>query len=177
LEEYEMRTSSVGVAVAESMEGFKPTEDEFRQIYRIRMQMEDASSVGPPGGAAAGVRRPSFTERENQANEQIKAVLGETRFAEYERAQDVVYQTLVQLGERYELPKENVLKGHEALRHFRLQEEAIDSNPNLTAQQRRQALQSLKAQTQAALTQTFGQRAVTALVRDGGVWDDAVEWE
>src|SRR5688572_24642317 len=41
LDEYEMRTTNVAPNMQSSLEGFNPTEDEFKTIYRIRKAIEE----------------------------------------------------------------------------------------------------------------------------------------
>ena len=57
-------------------------------------------------------RKRQFSEREKQQaakkemDNQLKNILGESRFADYERAQDWAYQGIYRVAERYELPKD-----------------------------------------------------------------------
>ncbi len=162
LEEFEMRTSSVGVGLSEALADFKPSEEEFRQIYRIRRQLDEADSGRVLGGVA--VRRAA-ADRERQVEEQIKGVLSPTRYAEYQRSLDPIYQELLPLAARYGLSNEAVLRGYESLRQAQEQEVSIRSNRSLRPQQRREALASLQARRDQALSSAFGEKAARAFKR------------
>jgi hypothetical protein len=163
LEEFEMRTSPLGVDLTETLTDFQATEAEYRQIFRIRKQLED-------GDAATAALSP--VERETRAEEQIKALLGETRYAEYERAQDPAYQELTQLGQRYGLSKESIERGYTALSQFRAQQERIEDNDDLSAEQQEAALKALRVQLEKNLTDTFGEKAARAFKRQSDLFLD-----
>jgi hypothetical protein len=162
LEEFEIRTSGVGVGLSEALADFKPGEEEFRQIFRIRRQLDEADSGRVLGGGAA---RRALGDRERQVDEQIKGLLGAPRYAEYQRSQDPIYQELLPLAARYGLSKEAVLRGYESLRQSSEQEEEVRTNRSLSQEQRREALTSLQARRDQTLSSTFGEKAARAFKR------------
>lgn len=162
LEEFEMRTSRVGVGLSEALTDFKPSEEEFRQIFRIRRQVDEADSGRVLGGVAA---RRAQADQERQVEEQIKGLLGPARHAEYQRSQDPIYQELLPLAARYSLSKEAVLQGYESLRQSSEQEESVQTDRSLSPEQRREALAALQARRDQALSSAFGEKAARAFKR------------
>jgi len=163
LEEFEMRTSSSFASRLNSeFREFKPTEQELRELFRLQTEIEDPT--GGPG--AAGRQDPGeIAQRQNEEREKIKAVLGEERFAEFERAQDGNYRSLAQLGERYNLPKENILQAYQIQQAMNSQLQQLSADPNQNPQDRRQSIQAIMAQNQEALKQLLGDRAYKVLSR------------
>ena len=139
LEDYDIRTSAtakqLGAALATY---FRPSESEFRQIYRAKTEYEDAiqqlsaltaSPAGPVEGADPKVlaqQRAAERQALEQArasaqarlDEQIKSALGDERYSEYQRSQDRPYDLLARLGMRYGLPQEKVLEAYEFQKSF-----------------------------------------------------------
>jgi hypothetical protein len=165
-EEFEMRTSSsFANRLNSEFREFKPTEKELRELFRLQTEIED-----PIGGTArvgvTGRQDPSeIAQRQNEEREKIKAVLGEERFAEFERAQDGNYRSLAQLGERYNLPKENILQAYQIQQAMNSQIQQLSADPNQNPQDRRQAIQTITAQNQETLRQLLGDQAYKVLSR------------
>jgi hypothetical protein len=138
---------------------FNPTEKELRELFRLQTETEDLTG-GTGRAAGTGVQNANeIAQRQSEAREKIKAVLGEERFAEYERAQDGNYRSLSQLGERYNLAKEAILQAYQIQQAMNSQVQQLLGDPNQNPQQRKQAIQTVTAQNQEALRQALGDRA------------------
>jgi hypothetical protein len=139
LEDYDLRTSPTAKQLSASLATyFRPTEEEFRQMFRAQRGYEDAigrlstaptqaaQPVDPADRQALAQQRAA--ERQaldqarssalNQMNEQLKTALGEERYTEYQRSQDRTYDLLARLGLRYGLPQETVLQAYELQKSF-----------------------------------------------------------
>src|SRR5581483_364126 len=81
----ELRTSPLAAQLREQLAGFAATDDEFRLLYRLERDH--------PGGAT---------------DDQLRATLGDARFAAYRRATDPDHQFAVRLAARLGLPAEMV---------------------------------------------------------------------
>jgi hypothetical protein len=147
-DQYEMRTSNAGMALRESFGSFHPSEEEYRAIWSARKKSEDSTA-------------------RNWSNAQIKAALGEQRFAEFERSQDASYRSLTQLAERYGLPQDTALKGYDLQKNYRQQVERVRDDSSLTPPQRKEALAALKAESGRSMVEAFGERAARAFLRYG----------
>lgn len=146
LEDYDIRTSSTAKSLSSKLATyFRPTEDEFRQIFRAQRQYEQAverlSDPQIPGAVPENApenpvdkqalaqqraaERKAVEEARSaaqaQLNEQLKSSLGEERYTEYQRSQDRTYDLLARLGLRYGLPQEKVLEAYELQKSFKPQ--------------------------------------------------------
>jgi hypothetical protein len=159
LEEYEMRASRLGAELAESLALFQPTEEEFRQIFRIRRQAEQTqtSELQPGQGA-------------DDLELKLKAALGEQRYAEYVRAQDPTYDELRRLAERYGLAQSQVDQAFDALKPLIQQAEQIEAEAELDPARQAQTLKQLKAQVDRLLIEHLGERAARSFRRHSSVF-------
>jgi hypothetical protein len=139
IEDYDIRTSPTAKQLSDKLATyFRPSEAEFRQLFRAKRDYEDtierlsataAQPVPAPEGADANaIAQQRAAQRQaldqarssalNQMNEQLKTALGENRYTEYERSQDRTYDLLARLGLRYNLPQDTVLQAYEAQKSF-----------------------------------------------------------
>lgn len=77
LEDYQLRHSGVAGRMANELDGFNPSEQEFRALFRIRKQIEDEFGLTQNDrlGSAATAKW----------EEELRNLLGDARFADYER--------------------------------------------------------------------------------------------
>jgi hypothetical protein len=182
MDEYEMRTTNVAQNMRSSMEGFNPTDEEFKTIFRIRKAIEEpyggllgaGAALDAQGNVVASNQR-SYTDRRNEMNEKIKEALGPERAKQYELSQDYNYRTLKQFGDRFGLGQEVVMQSYELQQAYRDQQRQLRSNQSLTPEQRTAALQELKANHDSQFNQLVGDRAAKAFHENrGGSIEDGV---
>lgn len=164
LEAYEMRTSSTTSRLRQAMTLMDASEDEFRTIYRIQQQYNDQinpTNVGYIGPDFMQQRQAAMTK----AATEVKAAIGDARFAEYIRASSNEYQQLVRIGQRENIPNETLLRTYN-LRETMAQESAkIVADPALSAQDKRAAVQALGQTARAQILGTLGNTAGDAYAR------------
>jgi len=80
---------------------FDPNEQEFRDIFKLKKPFDDDYSN--LFGMAAGTKEEKDKRKaaEKEMNDQIKATLGDDRYAEYTRAQDYAYQGIYRTTDRF----------------------------------------------------------------------------
>lgn len=164
LEDYEMRSSSLAAHLSESLALFQPTEEEYRLIFRIRQQAQQADH------AEAGELQPDENRQELEA--QLKAALGEQRYAEYQRAQDPTYEELRHLAQRYSLPQDSTDQVYEALKPLLQKAEQIEMDDTLDEAQQNRALRQLRAQINRLLVERWGERAARAFRHYSDLFSD-----
>ncbi len=167
LEEYELRASSTATRLAAQLSQFNPFPEEFRQIARIRKAIDE------PFGGALTVRSTEQSpeanaQRQKESNEQIRGILGEERFAEYERSQDYNFTRLATLGERYNIPKESVLKAYEIQKTANERFQKVNADGALSNDQRQEAYRAVQSEIAAGLTEALGEKAFKAFSRRNG---------
>jgi hypothetical protein len=98
-----------------------------------------------------------------KADEQIRAVLGDERFAEYKRSQDSYYTRLLAASERYGFEKDAAIKAYEMQKEMQRQQTQISRDMTLTPQQRSAAMNDLRSNHEKALAGVIGERPAKAM--------------
>ena len=150
------------------MSAFDPSEQEFRSIFALQRQF-DLQNVnnGNPGDDTASQQRASA---ETALQAQIRATLGEARYADYQRAQDGNFRQLASLTERLELPKETTVAVYNLSKDMQKRAQQINSDSTLNTEQRARALSDLAGEANTKITAALGQRGYDAYRENGGWW-------
>jgi hypothetical protein len=181
LEDYDLRTSPTAKQLGSSLATyFRPSEDEFRQIFRARRTYEEALEklsatqtprTAPPADPAerAAYAQQRAAERQaieqaraaaqTQMNDQLKTALGDSRYTDYERSQDRSFDMLARLGTRYSLPQETVLQAYELRKSFNSRQGQSAQPPDRAA---------LQKQFDEELAAILGEQAARGLRRANG---------
>ncbi len=91
--EYQVRDSRLAQQMRNSMEAFDYSEQEFRDIFRLRQATE--------GTDFRFTDRASFEEQRAISEQRVKDYLGPDRYEAYARAQDPTFRALQSIGDRY----------------------------------------------------------------------------
>jgi len=148
-QEYTKRTSPQA-GWAQNLPGFEATEEEYRALNQLR--------------AATPVNQT------NQFNAQAQALLGEERFAAFQRGQDPRFAEIVALAGRCQLPTNAVELLYQQRVTAEQQCAQVRSNPALSAGERRTLLQVIQSETRQQLLNTLGETAGEAYLRHHGDW-------
>ena len=161
LEEYELRFSETSNNMRSQMSGFQPNEEEFRRIFRLQQTYDKdfEQAYDMRDEAAQGVLAS-----------EIQKVLGPARFAEYQRAQDGDYRALLQLGERLAMPVDVANKVYNMKQAAERVKYQVESNPNLTDEQRAQIVAALAKETTRSVQASMGNPAYKVYQDNGGQW-------
>ncbi|MBL9186053.1 MAG: hypothetical protein JNK23_01105 [Opitutaceae bacterium] len=157
LEDYEMRTSTITSRLRTGLTLMDATEAEFQAIYRAQQPFADLLNPPSIGGSIRFTAEDSRlrTEAQNKINDQIKAALGEQRYADYARASNYDYQNLHRLAQRDNIPVEAINRAYD-LRLPAAQESMRIHDARLDPAARNAALQALAATTKAKLVANLG---------------------
>lgn len=172
LEEYQLRHSPVADTLRHRLDGFNPTPEEFRTLFRLYQAFDElmgeelASTNDGPAEARAG----ALEQAKAALEEEIQQALGPARYAEYQRAQDDSYRTLLQLAARFDLAPDLAGRVYEMKQTAEKERQAVLASPNLTDQQRQAALQALAAETQRSVAELLGERVWGAYGQVAGQW-------
>jgi hypothetical protein len=169
-DEYLMRTSSTAQSLRSQLVGFDPTEQEFRAIYKVQEAYDTLYGVygtAPRSGVDAAQMRQAA---DRKLLDDVKALLGPERGAEYERSRDYVYQSAVQIARRMDLPKEAANTVYNLNKETMARANAIRSDQSLTAPQRQEQLQALSNEANQKAISTLGERGHASYVESGGNW-------
>ena len=167
LADYELRTSPAADRVRSALTLFPATEDEYRAIVRLQNTFDDQSPPPLNGffDPAGAQHRAALS---NQLIEDIRAVIGDARFADYLRDTSYEFRQLTELVRREELPPESAKLTWNLREQVARESNRILDDPALGAAQQRAALQALAQSTRAQFNLTLGGTAgpVYAAVAD-----------
>jgi uncharacterized protein (DUF2126 family) len=93
---------------------FKPSEDEFREIWRLRHDVEE-----PYGGTLAATQAENYKadpQKDTAIDAKLKEQLGDDRYQAYKKATDTQYQMLAQIRDRFGLNQDTVNQAYDLLR-------------------------------------------------------------
>jgi hypothetical protein len=158
MEEYQLRNSQTANTLRTQLAGFQPNEEEFRKIFKLQKTFDDQFNKGfdYTDDAQMAVQAKAQQDAQKALQDEMKKTLGDQRYAEYARAQDPEYRTLENLTGRYELPKEAAVNVYNMKQQAEQAKQQLETNPNLSSEQRRQALAQIAAETQKGIQQVLG---------------------
>ncbi|RTZ67299.1 MAG: hypothetical protein DSZ35_06610 [Verrucomicrobia bacterium] len=165
--EYDLRKSPTAANMRLQMDGFDPSEDEFRDIFAARKAFDNEHGVVPGSSispADAEVRQ--FAEQE--MNNQISSSLGEGRYQDYMRQTDYDYKSIHKITQRQGLG-ENIsaqvyqMKGgaEELAREIRM-------NTGLSIEERQIQLGQIQNETSISIQSLIGRQGAAALQTQAG---------
>jgi len=170
LEDYELRTSQTAMMMRFQLDGSDATEREFRDVFRLQKKSDEENGPFALDTADSG----SVQQREaaqQQLNEQIKQLLGESRYREYERAQDWAYKSALKVAERQGLGVEAAPQVWDFKQAAEAQAGQVRDNAALSDEQRKLTLRAIQTEAQRAVAGALGAPGFTAYQKQmGGNW-------
>ncbi len=170
-EREELRLRESGAAQwAENLHGFEPDEQELRAVARLRLETDDAAKRLRGEKWEEKDLKAALKQSEEQLQAKIKGVLGEERYAQYDRARDGDFGNLSRVTERYGLPADAAVQAFEARKAAVAAVEQIKQNASLPEPERRTALEFIQRETERALAQALGNEVLATYREHGGAW-------
>jgi hypothetical protein len=172
LEEYQLRHSETADNMRAQLVGFNVTEEEFRKIFRLQKSFDaDFNQLfDPTDDSAMEIKARAQEEAQAALNEELKKTLGPERYAEYVRAQDNDYKTLLQVSERFDLSRDVANRVYSMKVLAEQQRQQIEANPNLTDDQRAAALLAIARETERSVSGALGENVFKSYQKAGGQW-------
>ncbi|HWA08716.1 MAG TPA: hypothetical protein VG838_04530 [Opitutaceae bacterium] len=168
LEDYDLRTSNTASQLRNNLVAFDATEQEFRTLFQLQQAFNDR--VGPLNGPMSQDEMKARAEGQKQLNDDIKAALGDDRYAEYQRATDYSYRQTSQLVTRLQLPPEATNQVYAVQQDIQQRVGALRSDRSLTAADRSQQLAALNEETKTRVSAVLGDAGFEAYKQYGGTW-------
>ena len=160
LEEYELRNSHISENLRNQLSGFEPSEEEFRRLFRLQKDFEEQINRTLPDSASdemqAEIRARAQEEGQRALQDEMQKVLGQERFAQWQQAQDPDYKALVQIADRYNLPTDTSQRIYNYKMQAEQQKLRIESDPNLSEDQRQQARDAIAQETEDWVKKAMG---------------------
>lgn len=142
--EYRLRSNHAALAVRSSLADLDVSEHEVRKIAGVQ-----------PGSN-------SLTE--------IRAILGEERYAAYQRAQDQIYRQTLAVVDRFDLPSETAGQLYEMQKAAMEQAKAIRSDHSRSEEDRQALLTAIQEETERSLAARLDPKVFRAYRRNAGDW-------
>jgi len=151
---------------------FDGTEEEYKAIFALKSasteKFMEALSMSSYGGVDVSYQK-QFAEEET-IEAQIKTLLGDERYAQYQRAERGDYSSLLAAAQRFNLSPETVSQTYQARDDAVTEAMRISSDESLTTGQRKQAYAALTEQATAQIRATLGDDIGDAYI------DNALDW-
>lgn len=162
LADYEMRTSTITARLRTALTIMDATEQEFRAIYDASRPLQDILYPTSTSSITTSADMEARRAAQARIGEQLRAAIGEQRYADYVRAGDRDYQQLYRLAQRDNLPAEAIGKAY-AMRDTIVAESVrIADDSALSYDEKRVALRTLAQNTRMQFTGLLGQSAAEA---------------
>jgi hypothetical protein len=163
--EMEVRQSNIAQNMKWQLEGFDPSEEEFRALFKAKQSAEFAAT-SVESDADDKATREQRAKATKEADDQIKSILGEDRYKEYQLAQDWEYKNLVRITDRQGLTKEDAKKVYDMKKDVEKAANQIRRDKTLTSEQRNQKLLEIKTTTEQEVTETLGEKGFKSFKRN-----------
>jgi len=167
LADYEMRSSPITNFVRNRLGDFDASEDEFRVIFQAQQAVDDKF----PGGAMGGnIDNTLRLQVQQEFNDQIRAGLGDARYAEYVRDWDPVFNQLNQQASANSLADGAALQAYSLRDAVAQQSSQIFNDNTLSRDQKSADLQALAQNTRDQITSILGPTVGAAYLRSANAW-------
>jgi hypothetical protein len=141
-------------------------DQEFREIFRMRQQREDARMNVPMENNPESMRK--HHEAHLQMENEIRTMLGDQRYAEYQRSQDWQFRNLTRLTRDNGLPSDTAVKAYD-INQLAMQEATkIRSQPDLSREQRDAMLRQMQADLDSTMGRLLGPDVYTRFQQNYG---------
>jgi len=174
LEAYELRTNPIAHQLRNQLSSFQPTEEEFKNLYRIEQAARAATQAGD--SIPAQIRSdPAALQKYLQAiqadkEKQIDTTLGTDRAAAYRMMIDPNYQYIDKLATRLALPAATVPQVYTVSKDYQTRAQALWNNQALTPENRSVQLNALAAEAETQLGSLLGPRGFEIYRNQAGAW-------
>lgn len=138
---------------------------EIRQIGLLRGRHIVAGLEGSPDGG------PKLSdEAEERFQTELRQALGETRYAQFQRAADHDFRALFELGRENQLAPEAAVSVYELRRATAQEVATVRADASVPEFERAQRLARIQSQTQEAVLKILGATASGQYLGSGGAW-------
>ena len=168
LREYDLRNSQTSHQLRHGLRSFEPNEEEFRTIFSLKHEIDLA--YGPQHGMPDEETRQARAEAEKAMNEQLRELLGEERFEEYQLSQDHSFTMLAGLTDRLGVPREKAREIHRMEQLVREKQREFQTDSDLNPDDIAEANQLLWEETRRTVEEALGEEAMEIYMNQGGWW-------
>ena len=169
LAEKKLRTSS---GLQHTFAAFDGTEEEYKAIFALQNPVDEKYDTAT--AMYGGVNMQDFYRERSavqaEIDTQIKDMLGDERYADYQRAQRMDYKSLLAAAQRFDLAPETVSQTYQARDAAVAEVSRISGDKSLSAEQKTQAYAALAEQTTAQIRASLGNDIGDAYINNALGW-------
>lgn len=176
LADWEMLNSNTFRVLRRQLSGFQASEDEFRLIYETQRDLDERfHRDGPAPPAPSPSHRLAEEQARAAADARLRSLLGEERFAAFNRGRDREYQQLATLVQRVNLPESTAIDVFGIRETVTEESNRIYDDRTIPLEQKREALQSLARNARAQIRSALGDEVAGAYFQASDRWLNHVE--
>ncbi|HXU75859.1 MAG TPA: hypothetical protein VN794_04780 [Methylomirabilota bacterium] len=157
LESYQLRMSQTAMMMRMQLASFDPSEQEFRDIFKLKKSFDD--QFGSFGMLSQDkTEKQKYNDAKKDLDGQVKSLLGDSRYQDYERAQDYAYQGIYRVADRNGLGKEAANQVYDMKKAAEEQATRLRGDTTLSPEQRTEALKGIRTETENSIRTVFGDK-------------------
>jgi hypothetical protein len=167
--QWDLRHSDTSNQLKNDLSAFDPSQEEFEAIFKYKQAEEelnpprDPDDDSPPTPATNGQAQ---ADKQAALDAELAQTVGTNRVAEYKLEQDYGYRNLIESG----VPKDAVFKLDDMKTQAQAAAQKIRSDSTLTADQRTDALNAIRAETQNSINGLLNGKQVKQYASQSGWW-------
>lgn len=173
LADYEMRSSPLTTLMSRYLGDFDASEAEFRGVFQA--QQKYGSVVSPTGILGGPVDPEARRAAVQQLNDDLRAALGDARYADYQRETNRDFQQLSRIAQQQNVAPSVAVQAFNLRDNVAAESNRIFDDATLTPEQKQSALQALADSTRAQTLALLGPVAGPAYVKIQDSWLTNVE--
>jgi hypothetical protein len=166
--EYQLRNSDTASYLRNTLQGFNPTEDEFKALFKVQSDFDD--QYGSPFTALSPEQQSDRQAHQVDLLANIQQALGPDRYADYKQQTDPAYINTSNLVERLGLPTSVTQDVTSVQSDINKRADAIQKDATLSADQRTTQLAALGDEAIAKIRADLGDNGMTAYRQSAGWW-------
>lgn len=155
-EHYDLWMSPTAEALRHDFYGLGTTEEEFRAIYQMRKEIDEAWPPDAIDTSDENAMR-AWGAALLQLEDNLKNTLGEDRFAMYQRGQDQKFHELNTTISRFKLPREKAAEAYEYLRVAQQEKNRVAESGSFPPEQQVEIFRRIDGETERALREVLGE--------------------
>jgi hypothetical protein len=172
--DFQMRFSMTANVLRNQIGGFEPTQDEFVKIFNLRKEFDDQHSIFGRSSETPEERKQREAD-EKTLKETLKTALGESRFADYEMAQDWTFQQAHQAAKRSDLGPDVAKQAWQMRKDAEAEARKLRQNKDLKNEERQAALAAIRLESEQAIQKLYGDEGWQNYRRGNGAsWLDNI---
>jgi hypothetical protein len=167
--DYNLRFSITANMMRMQLGGFEPTEQEFLDLFKVRKAYDDEFGIeGMTAQSKSEKGKADAAKKELDA--QVKTLLGDARYSDYERSQDPNFQTMHRVADKNGLTTEDAIKVYDMKKLAEEQATKVRADQSLSSEQRASTLLGIRTETENSIRSVFGQKAYDSYVNQAGTF-------